>query len=1249
MSKYSDSLNLYLSGEVNAAPQPVHPEIQETTEQPSKFSRSLDAFLSNEQIQPEPVQQLPQPAPAVSTGSFFSTANQLAPTSEGARPSVTGSQLAGLMEVPEAALDGSEKTGFIETFKKETTEGLLSKIPILGATKGISDATKTIAASKRLSSDFDYEATQPSKLQRDLFATGTEQERSSFIEQRLRRQQSGLELSKKTDEAIIGEAFKKANEEFTFGGKVAKGISILPTWMLEFAATGGLASLGDDVARKAGEKVLGRYVKTKAGKIALKTAGLTAGAVVRSSTGLIPRVVEKATDRQALVEIGLKGEEGWATSFAKAWGDTAIESFSEETGGAITKGLGSVAKRLPFGKKFVGLLQKSWMSKTGGTADDFTKLTLKKLGYSNILGEVGEERLGTILREATGVSDREGKIHTRIWEGIKEDFQPENLGVEALVLAVPGLAGKTISLLSKQEADTDGFRTIELDSTQAAMDAGKQVADQAEQDGFDVEIKTDGNKLSVRELTSEETGQIESKQAVTEETKPEPTIESQTPKTPQIEAQEAKALDIAQKLSDKYNKTVWVQNGKVLLKQPEGEFTEVKPVIEAKKPDATPDVAKATPDVALPEKPAQVQGEAGEVKQLEPIDLAGGEFGGTIIHPSARTEGKTQVTNFTEEGKPAGHQEFDTLEDALVDNVKDIEDDVFRPLKNAKTRSKMVKAWEKARFDSPLSSDVKDKKFAYVSPLRPLNGVSNLEGTVVDIERQGVLFRDTPLNATQVKHLSLVPITPEAQRASVGDYIKENKLSQPAQAQEAKPSQAQGEAGEVVVRIKNLSKEIETLVESGKEVPRNLRDQRRQLVDNLVELNPLNQTANTLKKGDVITEDDGTIFTVFSVEPSGRKGDVLVSGTWGNGKNQGFRGSDMQWTFFSETEATSISTGKRVKVPAAIIIRDGKSISQPTQAQEAKPAQAKPEVKKAVAPVPEAMSSKKAFKAYTENLANATEQEVVEAMLEDGIVPPIAVLKRNPEAKGVQDAIESVKVKKKVFVAKPKHKKFAEKAARVKAKAKKPKKAVTQPPIAPTGQPTSKSREKALEKFQATDIKRKRGVSKSVNEAAVNKGLESFFEDIPEYDKADFKSQAKEATKIINTDEYQSYRIAMGQEAAPKGVIPEMVLATVVNRAIEEGDVDTLREVGLTSNLIEEGTVMGRRIRAHGEIDKGSPIKAMAKVVKVREEAYTKKHKKKKLTAEKKKQVKKIKESIKKARPKNGAKALRDFITALQC
>jgi hypothetical protein len=379
----------------------------------------------------EPVQQFELPLPTA-----------------GADPSSVGP----LPVVPD------DRVGLKEALKQEFgTEKVFTKIPIVGGIVGLGQNAATIEASKRLlTPNFDYD--KFNRISKETHAIGMTF--APFFPT------TGESDKKKVANAIKNFEFEQRGK--TFAGKVASGVSQLPTWMIEFAATGGLASLGDDVAQKAGQKLLGKYVNTAAGKVALKTAGLTAGAVVRTSIGLLPRVGEKATARQALISIGVAGEEGWATSLAKAWGDVAIESFSEETGGLITKGLSKGLSKLPFGGKFITSLQDDWVKLTGGTADNFATKMLQRGGYSSIIGEVGEERVGTLLREATGVSDREGTFGERIWEAMQEDFEPSNLGSEIVTLLVPAGARAAATAFSPQK--TGGFPPpAEVDTTLAAL------------------------------------------------------------------------------------------------------------------------------------------------------------------------------------------------------------------------------------------------------------------------------------------------------------------------------------------------------------------------------------------------------------------------------------------------------------------------------------------------------------------------------------------------------------------------------------------------------------------------------------------------------------------------------------------------------------------------------------------------------------------------------------------------------------
>lgn len=408
-----------------------------------------------------------------------------------------------------AAAVPDNRTGFSENFKREWTgDKAFTKIPIAGGIVGLALNAETIQAANRLlDSQFDYDAMN--RRAREVHAVGMVFGGGPFFPKT-------LDIDRKRIAQAIKD-FEFEQQGVTFGGRVARGISQLPTWMIEFAATGGLATLGDDVAQKAGEKLLRKYAKTLAGKAAIKTSKLAVGAVIRTSTGLLPRVGEKATARQALIAIGVAGEENWATSLAKAWGEVAIESFTEQTGGAISRGLTAGLAKLPFGGKFMRVLQEQWSALTGGTAENFATRMLTRGGYSTIVGEVGEERLATLLREATGVSDRRGNPFQRIWNGMQEDFKPENLGAEIVTLLAPASVrrgmtmgtsltpGVSVPTVAVQLDQATGAGPIQFDSTLEAEGYANKAKEVADTEGKDVTVTVDkfDNTVTVEKAVEE--------------------------------------------------------------------------------------------------------------------------------------------------------------------------------------------------------------------------------------------------------------------------------------------------------------------------------------------------------------------------------------------------------------------------------------------------------------------------------------------------------------------------------------------------------------------------------------------------------------------------------------------------------------------------------------------------------------------------------------------------------------------------
>jgi len=186
--------------------------------------------------------------------------------------------------------------------------------------------------------------------------------------------------------------------------------------------------------------------------------------------------------------------------------------------------------------------------------------------------------------------------------------------------------------------------------------------------------------------------------------------------------------------------------------------------------------------------------EPAKVKKSKPIRLTDE----SIVHPSARVKGKIQVTYFTKEGKPAGHDEYDTLQAALEENFDKINHPVFRRF----SRAEKAMSWYGEALSNENVKPLREgKKYAYISTLRPLSGVQ-IEGIFANVDNgtKSVLWRDTPVPLSKQEHLNLIPYSTEAINAAVADYI-DTIRAQPTKAEPAK----------VEERITGIEQKVEDL------------------------------------------------------------------------------------------------------------------------------------------------------------------------------------------------------------------------------------------------------------------------------------------------------------------------------------------------------------------------------------------------------------------------------------------------------
>lgn len=273
---------------------------------------------------------------------------------------------------------------------------------------------------------------------------------------RLKKDEYSELTKKEQDISLINTFLEKSEEErvrgFTIGGRVTQGVAVLPGFMVEFLATGGVAALGKKSTIMAAEAAAGQAVKQGALKFATRAVATGAGAVAR--TAAMPhRVVESYAQRQldSSLEITPDGltiaEESYEKphiSFAKAFGDVVIENFSEVTGPVLSQ---AASRIIPakMSQAMTGLWQRLH-------PDQSINQLFTRLGYHGFLEELGEERVSALLKAVTGVDDFGAKDPDNMFDRIVASVPDgEQLLVESGVLAFPGAtnvaAQETIKIL----------------------------------------------------------------------------------------------------------------------------------------------------------------------------------------------------------------------------------------------------------------------------------------------------------------------------------------------------------------------------------------------------------------------------------------------------------------------------------------------------------------------------------------------------------------------------------------------------------------------------------------------------------------------------------------------------------------------------------------------------------------------------------------------------------------------------------
>lgn len=123
-----------------------------------------------------------------------------------------------------------------------------------------------------------------------------------------------------------------------------------------------------------------------------------------------------------------------------------------------------------------------------------------------------------------------------------------------------------------------------------------------------------------------------------------------------------------------------------------------------------------------------------------------------------------------------------------------------------------------------------------------------------------------------------------------------------------------------------------------------------------------------------------------------------------------------------------------------------------------------------------------------------------------------------------------------------------------------------------------------------------------VEARAVAASIVTEVENLPEYKQMNLEDQGAKALNFLEQSPEEAVAVALGQAQPPAGIIPEAVFIAVENKAIAEGDAETIRQLA-TSPRVSEATSLGQRIRMLGERNADSPVARITEIVEARKQA----------------------------------------------
>jgi hypothetical protein len=328
-------------------------------------------------------------------------------------------------------------------------------------------------------------------------------------------------LRKKSDEQLLIDFAKRVQDQekrgVGVGGMVHSTVSQLPAFMIEIAASGGTAPATKKAVKQTALKATKQFLK--------KAAGRTIKAMPKLQQRALSDYLERRVGTVSVDDAGNLALDPASTTpgsdFLRAQGDLFIEVFSEQLGEGfapagktlLKKFGGEKAGKFLASKKsvqYVNRIMKGISKHFGG--DNAVKEALRRGGFNGILEEMGEERIGEILRAALGTQDfgtgQREITPQAAWERYKAAFPGGDQALaEFISFAIPGVgragAGTVLNRFAKRREAKRAEQEENVQASDAQNDIFNRLAQIAEVDeeaAQQIFEQLDSGELSVKEF-----------------------------------------------------------------------------------------------------------------------------------------------------------------------------------------------------------------------------------------------------------------------------------------------------------------------------------------------------------------------------------------------------------------------------------------------------------------------------------------------------------------------------------------------------------------------------------------------------------------------------------------------------------------------------------------------------------------------------------------------------------------------------